>query len=172
MESLTKVSRLIPYDNVKHIINSLRGEQLIEELTSTYKRIFAVEEQISEARSTEEIYHQLQQLDLIKTGHLLSVIEKLITNEVTPQDDKVIRIETKFNRKTANHMTDFELPADEYIMFTSCPLPITINFSDEHDTTIKDYMLRTIGYVNLKVDTIPFMSIPTEAPVSIWFIKK
>jgi len=171
MEAM-KVSRLIPYDNVKHIINSLRGEQLIEELTSTYKRIFAVEDAIVEAKSTEDIYHQLQQLDLIKTGHLLSIIEKLITNEQTPEDDKVILIKTKFDRRTASHMTDFELPADEYLMFTTTPLPITINFSDENDTTIKEYMLRTLGHVNLKVDTIPFMSIPTEAPVSIWFIKK
>ena len=171
MEAM-KVSRLIPYDNVKHIINSLRGEQLIEELTSTYKRIFAVEDAIVEAKSTEDIYYQLQQLDLIKTGHLLSVIEKLITNEQTPEDDKVILITTKFDRKTASHMTDFELPADEYLMFTTTPLPITINFSDENDTTIKEYMLRTLGHVNLNVDTFPFMSIPTEAPVSIWFIKK
>lgn len=171
MEAM-KISRLVPYDNIKHIINSLRGEQLIDQLSTTYKRIFAVEDQIVESKSTEDIYYQLQQLDLIKTGHLLSVIEKLIINEVTPEDEKVILITTKFNRKTATHMTDFELPADEYIMFTSCPLPITINFADEHDTTIKDYMLRTLGYVRLQADTIPFMSIPTEAPVSIWFIKK
>ena len=174
-----KISILRCYDNIRPIIESLKTEALATQLGGIYQDIMTIEAEIAKsakAMNTDAMFKAVSMLNAIKTGEWLYKMEKLINLE-KKNNHQILTVKSKFDRLDCSHRVSQVIPGDNYIMFALTAMPITMNFNEtrgHNPEKNKDYMLRTIGSIELDKthDYKLTMSIPTDSSVTIYFIRK